>query len=81
MKSLVTLYESLKLEFFSITIKPAAAFRHTALEKSLSSPLKISIILLALKLASSPIKFSNFSAFILSSFGLINNSDILPFFN
>ena len=40
------------------TINPAAAFKQTAFEKSLSLPLKISIILLALKLASSPIKFS-----------------------
>ena len=35
----------------SLTIKPAAAFKHTALEKSLSSPLNISTILFALKFA------------------------------
>ena len=66
---------------FSLTINPAAEFKQTAFEKSLSFPLKISIILSALKLASSPIKFSNFSALTLSNFGSIWILDIFPFFN
>ena len=34
-------YASMNLVWFSETIRPAAAFKQTALEKSLSSPLKI----------------------------------------
>ena len=64
------------LECFSATIRPAAAFRQTAFEKSLSSPLKILIILLALNFASSPNKFSNLSAYIFKSFGSIIISEI-----
>ena len=52
-----------------------------ALEKSLSSPLKIFIILSELNFASPPIRFSNLSAFILNSFGSIMISEILLFFN
>ena len=61
---------------FSETIKPAAAFKQTALEKSLSSPLNISIILSALNFASSPTKFSNLSALTPKAFGSIFISDI-----
>ena len=49
-------------EIFHATIKPAAAFKQTAFEKSLSSPLNILIILSALNFASSPTRFSNLSA-------------------
>jgi len=66
----------MNLVCLSETIRPAAAFKQTAFEKSLSSPLKMSIILFALNSASSPSKFSNLSAFIFKSFGSITISEI-----
>ena len=68
-------------EFFSVTISPAAAFKQTAFEKSLSSPLNIFIILSALYCASSPSKSLNLFAPIFNSLGSIIISEILPSFN
>ena len=84
MKIIVNMFDSRmtsSIELFSDIINPAAAFRHTALEKSLSLPSNISIILFALNFASSPIRFSNLSAFTLNSFGSMIISDITLFFN
>ena len=75
------MYASMNSLFFSMTIRPAAAFKHTDLEKSLSSPLKISIILFELNSASSPKRLSNFSAFIFNSLGSIVSFEILLSFN
>ena len=69
------------LELVSETKRPSAAFRRTALEKSLSSPLYILIILSALNLASSPNRFSNLSALMFNSIGSISISEILLSFN
>ena len=63
--------------YLSDTISPAAAFKQTAFEKSLSFPLKISIILFALNSGLSPNKFSNLSVFIFKSFGSIEISEII----
>ena len=71
----------MNFEYFSETISPAAAFKQIAFEKSLSSPLNTSIILLAFYLGSSPNKFSNLSAFIFNSFGSIVILVISPFFS
>ena len=43
MCSLAKSYASLNSEFFSVTMSPAAAFKQTAFEKSLSTPLNIRI--------------------------------------
>jgi len=55
-------FKKLSFIFFSLsaTISPAAQLRATASENSLSSPLKISIILLALNSAFFPFRFSLF---------------------
>ena len=74
-------YPGIDATIGAATISPAAAFKQTAFEKSLSLPVNISIILLALNFESSPNRFSNFFALIFSSLGSIENSDNRPFFN
>ena len=73
---LASLYASINTVCFSETIRPAAAFKQTAFEKSLSSPLNISNILFALNFASSPSKSLNSFASIFSFIGSINISEI-----
>ena len=71
-------YPSLNEFDFSATSKPAAAFKQTAIEKSLSLPWNISFILVALYSGSFPTILSKLIASIPKSFGFKIDSLIFP---